>query len=1070
MTHFEIRKKFLDFFENKHHRILQGSSLVPHNDPSLLFVNAGMNQFKKDFLGLKAPKAKNVATIQKCLRAGGKHNDLEEVGESFSHHTFFEMLGNFSFGGYFKEEAIDLAWRFLTEELKLSPKDLWITVHREDEKSYRIWKDKQKIPEHKIYRLDDKDNFWQMGDTGPCGYCSEIHYYSGTEKKPDPGQLIEVWNLVFMEFNQLSDGKREKLPLPCVDTGMGLERLCALLQNKTSNYHTDLFSEIISSLEEASGKKYDWKEIKQTERQKAFRVIADHSRSVCFLINEDIVPGNDRENYVLRRIIRRALYYSQKLHPSKNLLQIGAERVISLMSGISQTFAGEGFSSYKDYFDLQKEKSNIHDCIHSEYEKFSNSLKEGNKRLEEEIESSSKTKFITAKTAWNLYNTYGFPMDLTRLIAKEKGWTVATEGEVKKYIGLEQESINKKLRQQQKFVRIGQGEKQKLKESIFNIEMKSFIKQYSSQFLSDLRSKAEKTGFTGYEKNKEEAQILFMGFMQMSEGIGKDDKRSHSSPKLIQVEDLQTEKKAWIVLDKSCFYPEGGGPIGDKGFLKTETGRAEVLDCQKESDFLWHQVKVLEGELKKGQIAQMEVNINHRKEISASHTATHLLNSALRAVLGDRVRQAGSLVKPGYLRFDFTYPKALTKEQCQKVEKWVWQSVAQKEKLFSDYKDFEEAKRDGFLFLKNENYTEPVRVICVGESTSKELCGGIHVQNTEEIKNFKILNETGVQSGVRRIEAYTGFLAESWESFLIKQNLELRKFLGLPIPKEKQRDSLFFKRKSCAWRGLIEKTNPFLVWLKTKDQEIKKLRKRIVCLEEQTIQMVSQQTEMIQTENFFHPLALQTLELREIMNCPLPMEEQVVDFFLNQSFFDPSSEDKKNDRVDNQEMESWIEEAKDLFEETLSPLKVVQEKEKEIQKLQDWWKEIKSLGLTRENLISKAKKIQMGDRSRQLLVASLPIENRKILSDLSDILLSKITSGLLILRGESDNKHPVLVNLTKDMEEFLSAGELLKNTIAPFCKGQGGGKTSFAQGSITDKKAFSQLEKMLLDKWSNSPA
>ena len=317
MTSFEVREKFLNFFQKNQHKVLPSSSLIPNKDPSLLFVNAGMNQFKNIFLGLEKTPVKNVVTIQQCLRAGGKHNDLDNVGQSHYHHTFFEMMGNFSFGFYFKQKAIALAWEFLTQELDLDPKDLWVSVYEKDEESYEIWRSEQKIPEHKIYRLGKKDNLWQMGDTGPCGPCTEIHLYKGTKRKPDPDQFMEIWNLVFMEFNDTEEGTRQKLSVPCVDTGMSLERLTAVVQNRKSNYHTDLFSEILLSLEQSCSYKYDFEEKTQTEKQKAFRVLADHSRAVCFLINNGIVPGNEGAYYVLRRIIRRALYYSQKLQPKK---------------------------------------------------------------------------------------------------------------------------------------------------------------------------------------------------------------------------------------------------------------------------------------------------------------------------------------------------------------------------------------------------------------------------------------------------------------------------------------------------------------------------------------------------------------------------------------------------------------------------------------------------------------------------------------------------------------------------------------------------------------------------------
>ena len=529
MTSFEVCKKFIDFFKHNQHKVLPGSSLIPDKDPSLLFVNAGMNQFKNVFLGFEKPPAKNVVTIQKCLRAGGKHNDLEAVGETPWHHTFFEMLGNFSFGGYFKKEAIALAWEFLTEELKLNPEDLWISVYEKDEESYEIWRDEQKIPENKIYRLGKKDNFWQMGDTGPCGPCTEIHYYKG-KSRPDPNQLMEIWNLVFMEFYDMEKRERQKLSTPCVDTGMGLERLCAVLQNKKSNYHTDLFSKIILSLETASGCKYDFEEKNQTDKQKAFRVLADHSRAICFLIADGVVEGNDKESYVLRRIIRRALYYSQKLHAEKNLLQVGVEKTISFMSETGSLLKQDEalIPIANVYLSLKQEEGHIQSLVERETKKFFDSLKMGGKQLEEVMESLLN-KFIPAPTVWNLYSTYGFPTDLTRLIAKERGWTTPSEEEIYKYKKLElerinkkkteeyikeskqklesldkmheeeQKSINKKNRQQQPLNKKYE-EERRLRKSVFNIEMKNVIKQYSSYLISQLQGKTEKKIFTGYKK------------------------------------------------------------------------------------------------------------------------------------------------------------------------------------------------------------------------------------------------------------------------------------------------------------------------------------------------------------------------------------------------------------------------------------------------------------------------------------------------------------------------------------------------------------------------------------------
>lgn len=1080
----EIRKRFLNFFRKNRHKVLPGSSLIPDNDPSLLFVNAGMNQFKNVFLGLERPPAKNVVTIQKCLRAGGKHNDLENVGDTPSHHTFFEMMGNFSFGGYFKNPAIALAWEFLTKELNLNPEDLWISVYEKDKESYEIWRDEQKIPENKIYQLGEKSNFWQMGEAGPCGPCAEIHYYRGKETRPDPSQFIEIWNLVFMEFYDTEEGKRQKLPIPCVDTGMGLERLCSVLQNKKSNYHTDLFSEIISSLEKASSCKYDLEEKNQTDQQKAFRVLADHSRAVCFLINDGVSPGNDKESYVLRRIIRRALYYSQKLHPTKNLLQVGVEKTITLMDEIGSLLKKDQELTpvTETYLSLKGEEKRIQSIIGRETKQFFDSLKEGRKQLEVIMESLPK-KFIPVKEVWNLYSTYGFPIDLTCLIAKEKGWTVAKEEEIEKY----KKEVSKQLTS-----------------VISKNQWEDFKKKNDSlkMIIDSLEPSQTKTTWTGYEQDKEEGKIVAVLSVL-------PEKPSDSGPTFIivpgqvQISNSCIPKglKGYVILDKTCFYPEGGGPIGDRGWLlkiEHQTKRkkiiASVLDCQKKGDFIIHEVEAQE-DITPGQSCYMEVNKNFRKDVKSSHTATHLLNSALRTVLGESVRQSGSLVEPGRLRFDFTHSKALTEKECRQVEEWIWQSLEREENLSSSFKKLEQAKEEGALFLKGENYDSEVRVINIGEKTSKELCGGIHVQNTREIESFKIVSERGIQSGVRRIVAYAGFLAKSWEAFLVQQNLKLREYLKLPLPEERPGDSLFIEKEKFFWKGTLEKENPFLIWIENKEKELKIFRKTIVRLEgkDSLETVLSNNQEFIKIKSRFHPLAQQVLELREHLKLSLPKAEKVMDFFLKQntpnktvsfkeSFEKPDNsthssktKEKGNRTTDNQKetkkssgwtKEQLIEKARDCFEESENPLNWMKAKNQEAYKLKEQLKKIKSLGRTKEQLLEKAKDFKLGGLKGKLLVADLPLEDRKMISDISDFLLSKLSSGLVILSGEGEGKHPVLVNRTKDFEGLLSAGDILKNTVAPLCKGKGGGKASFAQGSITDKSKFSDLETFLLEKWS----
>ena len=992
MTSFEVRKKFISFFEKYHHILLPSSSLIPQKDPSLLFVNAGMNQFKNFFLAEESPDNKNIMTIQKCLRAGGKHNDLETVGTSLFHHTFFEMMGNFSFGGYFKEKAIDFAWEFLTKEIGMDVNSLWVSVYEEDEESYELWK--QKIPGKKIYLLKE-DNFWQMGENGPCGPCSEIHYYKGEEKRPDASQLIEIWNLVFMEFNKVGDVK-EKLPVPCVDTGMGLERLCSLLQNKKSNYHTDLFLEIISSLEVACNKKYDFKEKIQNDQQKAFRVLADHSRAISFLISDGVFPSNIGRNYVLRRIIRRALFYSEKLDPKKNLLQVGIKNLVSLMSEVHP---------------LLKEKEDlILSLVEEERKRFLDSLKGGRKKLAEKMKSLQGS--IDAKTVYELYETYGFPMDLTRLILKEKNWTMATKEEIQKYIDKEKKA---------QF--ISQQTKKKTEPASLSIW--------------------PETEFTGYEKRIEEGKILHTESIVAVKGIHSEISEEGSVMESTAIQfmldlDVKKGKEAFLCLDKSCFYPEGGGPIGDRGWLETSTGKAQVIDCQKKGNRMFHKVKVYSGEIKPNQICKMEVDEFYRKEISASHTATHLLNSALRLVLGKSIVQAGSQIKPGRFSFDFTYSRALTKKERDQIEEQILNSIKKEEEIIPSEKIFDQAKKEGALFLEGENYDSKVRIIEIGDKMSKELCGGIHVKNTKEIQQFKLVSEKGIQSGVRRIIAYTGELAQIWESYLVEENKKLRQYLNLSQRQIK-------KEKKDLWVGEVEKENPFLIWFESKKKELKKLREQIIHLKEKEIKIsFSDNQALRKVQSFFHPFAQQNLKFREILQIPLPKEKE-----------------------ENLERESAERTFDDFFEDTLSLLDLVKKKEEEIQDLKSQWFQLKKLRLTTQQLVQEAKKIQVGGISGQLIVSFLPVKDRQILSEISDRLLEKLSSGLVILLGEGEQeKYPILVSCTKNFKNKLSAGDILKKTIAPHCKGKGGGKDFFAQGSIKDKKAFSSLESVLFKEWS----
>ena len=1044
MTSFEIRKAFLDFFEKQGHKILPSSSLIPQKDPSLLFVNAGMNQFKSVILGLEKPPAKNVMTIQKCMRAGGKHNDLENVGQTFRHNTFFEMMGNFSFGGYFKQKAIEMAWRLFTEELNLNPDHLWVSVYEKDEESYEIWRNEQGLPENKIYRMGKEDNFWQMGETGPCGPCTEIHYYNGKEKRPDPGQLMEFGNLVFMEFDDKGKGKREKLSIPCVDTGIGLERLCAILQNKQSIYHTDCFAGIIQSLEEASDCKYDFTEKDQSEKQIAFRVLADHSRAAAFLMSDGVLPGNEGRSYVLRRILRRAFFYSDSLNAKKNLLGVASQRVVDLMGEI--------------YPSLREEKALINSKINEEAELFMESLKSGKTILLKKI-NNLPDKTIPDQMVWNLYSTYGFPPDLTRLIATEKGF------EVSETVNLEE------LKKQQI--------------SSFEKEVSQMEHVNLPQALSQLAmiEGFKETKFTGYETNVEQSQILRMSSLEVpfSPEMDQEGVRSMATgpsfpPSLTQGE------KGWLITDKTCFYPEGGGPIGDRGTLKTETGRAEVLDCQKKGNFICHEVEVIEGKIDKDQQCEIKVDANHRLLIEASHSATHLLHHALRKELGSSVRQAGSLVLPGKLRFDFTYSKPLTEDQIEKIERQVKKNIQSKDPVSDSEHSYEAAVQSGALFMAGENYSSRVRVITMGES--REFCGGIHVKNTSDIGCFKIISETGVQSGVRRITAYVNEEADKWLNFLVRQNFDLRKYLqegfsGSPDEKEKlsngSHTSTFSHRerqtsdieKSTLSKGTSppvdfkekvdevkllpkgEENNLFVCWIKMQDEEIKQLKNQLKnFISPERKKEKKDESKKFQSRNELQSL----LKNRESLTDKEKWIEQNIqhkDFLAGQVL----------------ELRKYLKlpAVKDTDQKEESPfIPLMENKKEEVQSLKNQLKNLPWGLLSAEKLKQKAKVFQNEGVKGNLLVINLPVTDRKILADMVDQLKLKISPGVVVLLGEGQESWPLMVAVTLDLQKHISAGELMKKTITPLLGGKGGGQARFAQGMITNRKSFSKLEQNLL--------
>ena len=701
------------------------------------------------------------------------------------------MLGNFSFGAYFKKEAIYYAVEFLTKKLNLPPHKLWVSVFKEDKESAKIWQTDHNFPKNKLLFLGEKDNFWRMGDTGPCGPCTEIYYYDGTHKNPPVEDMTEIWNLVFMEFNEYFEGgvkKQKPLPRPAVDTGMGLERLSAVLQGKKSNYHTDLFKEIINSLEKATKVKYNWTQDTLNENQTAFRVMADHSRAVAFLIGDGVLPGSEGASYVLRRLLRRSFFYGQKLSPQPDLLCVSTKKVVDFMGDV--------------YPALSVASHLINSTIKAEAKLFSESLRDGKAILLKKINTANlnqkksaplealspnqkaqkpaptnQSKKIDNKVVWDLYSTYGFPPDLTRLIAKEHGFMVSdhSTGELKKMFSTS--PITKTVTDNDK--------ENKLKKTV-EIYHQWRVKQ----------SKALPTGqWTGYKTREEKGQVLLaLPYLNIKpENLKKDFIKNSVIPQ---------GERGFVILDKTCFYPEGGGPVGDTGVLKWITqkkptedlaksieqhtksyqsnGWARVLDTQKRGDIIIHEVEVIKGDLQTYQVCNMAVDKDHRRLISASHSATHLLHKALRVVLGDGVRQMGSLVEPGQLRFDFS-SAPLTVQQLKKIEDKVNQFIQAGHKVFDFTCSYQEAVDKGALFLAQESYPEEVRLIHIGESL--ELCGGIHVQNTLDIGGFKIISETGVQSGVRRIVAYVSDIRQKWLKLMSQQNEELREYLNLSLPK-----------------------------------------------------------------------------------------------------------------------------------------------------------------------------------------------------------------------------------------------------------------------------------------------
>ncbi|MBT3205797.1 MAG: alanine--tRNA ligase [Gammaproteobacteria bacterium] len=689
----ELREIFLTFFANKGHEIVPSSPLVPGNDPTLLFTNAGMVQFKELFQGIETRSYSRATSSQRCVRAGGKHNDLENVGYTARHHTFFEMLGNFSFGDYFKHDAIKYAWEFLTEEIGLPADKLWVTVFNEDQEAEDIWLKEMKVDPARFSRIGAKDNFWQMGDTGPCGPCSEIFYDHGEEvaggppgtPEEDGDRYIEIWNLVFMQYDRSVDGTMTPLPKPSVDTGLGLERLAAILQGVHNNYDIDLFKTLISKASSLTG-------VTDLEN-KSLRVIADHIRSCAFMIVDGVLPSNEGRGYVLRRIIRRASRHGHQLGCDEPFFYQLVDTLSDLMGDA--------------YPELVKANDHVAKVLLKEEQRFAETLEHGMKILQEAIQSM-QGKVIDGDTVFKLYDTYGFPFDLTADVAREQNIEVDLEG------------FEKAMSEQKNRARASS----------------QFAVSGDSLQLEDIKE----TAFQGYEDTVYKANIS---------GILIDG---------TSVDEIKVGDEGVIILDNTPFYGESGGQVGDTGELTTDDAFFEVSDTQKQKGVFLHVGQLKSGSLKLGSSVNAQIDEQRRQAIKLNHSATHLMHEELRVILGDHVQQKGSLVDPEKLRFDFSHFQPLSGDEIRQIEDRVNAQIRLNRATSAEVMSIEDAKQTGAMMLFGEKYGETVRVLSIG-SESVELCGGIHVDRAGDIGLFKIVMETGVASGVRRIEAVTGELA-----------------------------------------------------------------------------------------------------------------------------------------------------------------------------------------------------------------------------------------------------------------------------------------------------------------------
>ncbi len=733
----DLRQLFLDFFKQKEHEIVASSNLLPKDDPTLLFTNAGMVQFKSVFLGDETKPYKRAVTVQKCLRAGGKHNDLENVGRTARHHTFFEMLGNFSFGDYFKEDACKWGWEFLTEWVKLPDEKLFVTIFDDDDEAAEIWENHVGLPPEKIFRLGEKDNFWQMGDTGPCGPCSEIHIDQGPEMGCDSpdckvgcdcDRYLEIWNLVFMQYNRDAKGKLTPLPKPSIDTGMGLERLAAVMQGKKNNFDTDLFMPIIKYVEKLSGKKYH----KDAATDVSMRVIADHIRTSAFVLAEGLMPSNEGRGYVLRRIIRRAARHGLMLGIKGTFMHKVLDPVYEIMS--------DAYPELLDSLEMSRK------VLRLEEERFANTLSSGMDILDKVISDvkTSGKDLIPGAELFKLYDTYGFPLDLAQDIAEDSGLKIDEEG------------FSKEM---------------ELQKTKARASWTGAAEDEAAVIYRDIHKESGTTEFLGYDSLQADGSIV---------AIIKKGK---------SVDEANEGDEVEVILDRTPFYGESGGQAGDSGIIKADGIRLEISDTKKSHNLMLHAAKVIKGNIKPGSAVTAAVDEASRSAIKRNHTSTHLLHAALKEVLGDHIKQAGSHVASDRLRFDFNHFFALNDREMSEVEKIVNEKVIENMPVDVSETSLDDAISKGVVALFGEKYGEKVRVVKAGEYSS-ELCGGTHCNATGDIGPFKITSEGSVASGIRRIEALTGFAALAYineEERELKKTAEMLKATPMKLSDKAQK-------------------------------------------------------------------------------------------------------------------------------------------------------------------------------------------------------------------------------------------------------------------------------------------